>query len=222
MTRRYETRITRDTTPEDIELAKRWNKELSENEYLNYGITATDLPRKINEIVQNEVITERLESLSSRIRAYAINVALSGVSVKRMALHLDILEVSGWPKFIKIDSHFCYVNDFQKSLKAASEGNHVYEEVSTDFKDAVKSIRCFDVDAEEIYVDNFERSEILILRSVYGENAVTDFLMRANKEFEKGIPMYPAEMIPILKDWDNLKNFPLTWSRDLTLGVSEA
>lgn len=200
---------------EGVDYAEKWNLEMQA-----YGVSdPTDLNRlyqSFDEIRDVEGMLERIEALPIQTRIYTLkHLGIMGISGFDVNGHLDILELAGWPEFVYVDEDFSQIKKLQRSLKSASNKNQTYRRVSSQFRTALQSVTVFNVNGTIYSMDDFDRTEFLILRSVFGEDTLTEVLLRGSQESSRYFTKTAADLIPVLQDWDSLKQYPLEWSVNL-------
>lgn len=200
---------------EGAALATQWDDELHAHGHVNYG-SLKGTYRGISEILEVDGMLDSIKGLSPKVRSYILDLILLGMGTENMNSHLDVLELAGWPDFVEVDSDFSQLEELNSNLQKASDNNRIYSTMSPSFKSIMTKIFALEP-YDEYTIGQFERGEVLILRSVFGEETITELLMRGSAEGYGRPPLTNTELVILLEDWDNLKHFPIDWALELAV-----
>lgn len=204
--------------PVGVAIADKWAKELESSVadvYKGPDVLYAVTLRMINE----DGVVERLEALTSTRRVGVLKFMYQGMLWPAVIHdHLDVLEVAGYPEFISLRYRTGpEMQEFQQNMMKASSSHFVYSTMSEKLNTYLEQITGY-TDDQGIFhfMTDLEMTEFLILRSVFGEDILTEVLGRGIKEYSGRFQPSAASLIPILQDWGNLKDYPISWSLNVT------
>lgn len=193
-------------------------------DFLEYGIEDRfiyeDICEQFAYLKNDHKTLKKLRKLSSLHRFTIVKKTLDGWNSEAMQEYLDAIEVANYPRPVFFHSHG--LEELQKTLVQASYENMYYEEVGDDFTDALYELFAAAVNSKvnnkekkDWMWNDFYHTSLFILRSVYGESSLTELLRHISKAELTHI-MTVSSLIKILKDWENMKSYPVQWMLELS------
>lgn len=209
----------KDQLDEDgIVIVDKWAKELESSAADVYKGPEV-LYAVVLRVMTEEGLTERIESLDPVKRLQVLKYMYQGIVWPEIIHnHLDVLEIAGYPEFVPVqDRTGQQMNEFQERMMKASNKHFVYSKIDESLHSVLEKIT-FQGDDNGVwhFITDVEITELLILRSVFGEDALTEVLVRGVDESCGIFQPSAASLIPLLQDWDNLKQYPIEWLLNIT------
>lgn len=195
-------------------LANQWESELSE--YLDLGMHQSAILLAVAHIIMRapgceEALSDFPKKVQSEFLTLLCKEDYSAGDLLDMS---KIREIANFPGFIEIDESYYQLPTFERHMRRASSTNRIYNSVSSEFKNAMIEIEnsVSEHVGRAAYMSDVDRYKYLVLRSVYGEECLIEVIRRCTVELETRYLSAPSLLIPLLKNWINLKNYPLSWA----------